>query len=191
MRTAAQWAAAFVCFVFCWRLVSLVGPASQGPSLVPPAGGLAPLKRGSAKRWGLTCWHCFYLQSEIEAVVLRQSPALAPLRGPLCQSGRAAAPLVGPCFAGPIPRPARRRPGPFEKGLPRSGWGLTCWHCFYLKSEIEADVLRQSPALAPLRGPLCQKGRAAAPLVGPCFAGLIPRPGVRTGESRCRSGLTG
>ncbi len=23
----------------------------------------------------------------------------------------------GPCFAGPIPRPARRWPGPFEKGL--------------------------------------------------------------------------
>ena len=30
-----------------------------------------------------------------------------------------------PCSAGPIPRPARRRPGPFEKGLRRSRWGLT------------------------------------------------------------------
>ncbi|NBI65630.1 hypothetical protein D1646_02155, partial [Pseudoflavonifractor sp. 60] len=57
-------------------------------SLVPPAGGLAPLKKGSAKRWGLICWHFFYLESKIEAVVLRQSPALASLRHPLSKGGK-------------------------------------------------------------------------------------------------------
>ncbi len=127
-------------------------------------------------RWGLTCWHYFYLKSEIEAVVLRQSPALASLRGPLCQRGQAASPLVGPCSAGPIPRPARRRSGPFEKGLPRSGWGLTCRHCFYLKAQIEADFLRQSPALASLSPPFAKGGKRLRRLCAPAAGAERGRP---------------
>jgi len=36
------------------RLRRLCCPAKPGLALVLPAGDLAPLKRGSAKRWGLT-----------------------------------------------------------------------------------------------------------------------------------------
>ena len=36
---------------------------------------------------------------------------------PPLPKGASGCAACGPCSAGPIPRPARRRPGPFEKGL--------------------------------------------------------------------------
>ena len=68
-------------------------------------------------------------------------------------------PLYGPAPAGP---------GPFEKGL-REAVGIDLRALLLLKSSNRRWCSRgQSPALASLRGPLCQRGQAASPLVRSC-----------------------
>ena len=154
------------------------GPAPQGSSPVPPAGGLAPLKRGGAVRWGLTCWHCFDLKSEIEADFLRQSPAFASLRHPLCQRGQAASPLVGPASQGLSLVPPAGGLAPLKRGSAKR-WGLTCWHCFYIKSSNRSRFPKTIPRPRFAQAPPFKRGQVAAPLVGPCCAGSIPRPARR------------
>ena len=96
---------------------------------------------------------------------------------PPFKRGQAAAPLVEPCSAGPIPRPARRRPGPFEKGLRRSRWGLICRHYFDLKSEVEDGTSRDNPPPS-LRSatPFAKGGKRLRRLWGPASQGSSPVP---------------
>ena len=126
-------------------------------------------------RWGLTCWHYFYLKSEIEAVVLRQSPALASLSPPFAKGGKRLRRLWGPAPQGPSPVPPAGGLAPLKRGSAKR-WGLTGRHYFCLKAQIEADFLRQSPALASLSPPFAKGGKRLRRLCAPAAGAERGRP---------------
>ena len=75
----------------------LYGPAPAGPG---------PFEKGLREAVGIDCWHFFYLESKIEAVILKQSPALASLGHPLSKGGKRLRRLGALlCRANPSSRP--------------------------------------------------------------------------------------